>query len=90
MEKQKLEELLNELHSELGRAQAVDEDSRATLRQLAKEIQEILKRSEAERADRYRSLLARLNDAVMQFEGTHPSLTLAIAQVINALVDIGV
>ncbi len=90
MDKQKLEQLLNELHAELGRAEPVDDDSRAALRRLSKEIQELLRRSERERVDRYRALLDRLNGDIVHFEGSHPRLALAITQVINALVDIGV
>lgn len=90
MDKQKLETLLKELHAELGRAEAVDEASRAALHDLSKEIRDLLKRGEHERRAGYRSLLDRLNESIVQFEGAHPTLALAITQVINALVDIGV
>lgn len=88
MNKEKLENLLNELLAELDRAESVDEELRAALRRSASEIRERLARGEGQGADG--SVLERLNDAVVQFEGSHPALALAITQVINALVDIGV
>jgi hypothetical protein len=88
MDKEVLQNRLDALHAELDRAEALDDDRREALRQSAKAIQARLEQAEKDPDDE--SLLDRLNEAVVQFEGTHPTLALAITQVINALVDIGV
>jgi len=88
MEKEKLDKLIDELHAQLDRAETLDDESRAALRQSAQELRARSERGNDDEADK--SLLDRLNEAVVQFEGTHPELALAITQVITALVDIGV
>ena len=90
MDKQQLDELLKQLHAELGRTDSVDAESRDTLRKLAKDIQGLLDRTEGDQTRGYESLLDQLRVAIVQFEVSHPKLSLAIAQVINALADIGI
>jgi len=45
MDKGQLNELLKQLHDELGHADSVDAESRDTLRKLAKDIQDLLDRT---------------------------------------------
>jgi len=90
MDKQQLDELLKQLHDELGRADSVDAENRDTLRKLAKDIQDLLDRAEGDETPGYQSLLDQLRSTIVQFEVSHPGLSLAIAQVINALADMGI
>lgn len=90
MDKQELNEMLQQLRDELNRADSLDADSRETLRSLATDIQNLLDRAEGDQRGGYKSLLDRLGEVVGQFEVSHPKLALAITQAINALVDIGV
>jgi hypothetical protein len=90
MDKGQLNELLKQLHAELGRTDSVDAESRDTLRKLAKDIQDLLDRAEGDETPGYQSLLDQLRSTIVQFEVSHPRLSLAIAQVINALADMGI
>ncbi len=90
MDKEHLDELLKQLHAELHQIDTMDEARRKILRDLMAEIQSLLKRSDAERRRGYRSLLEQLQRAIVHFEGSHPKAALAITQVINALVKLGV
>jgi hypothetical protein len=57
---------------------------------LAKDIQDLLDRAEGDETSGYQSLLDQLRSTIVQFEVSHPRLSLAIAQVINALADMGI
>lgn len=86
MDKKPLHALLEELHHQLHQAQPIDADERQLLQDLSQDIQAMLQRSGAgEALDQEAPVLARLNQAVRQFEVSHPHLTLALGQVIDTL-----
>jgi hypothetical protein len=88
MDKDRLDKILADLHAEVERAQDLEDEQRARLRQSAREVQARIERGEKRPDDD--SLSEQLKEAVLRFEASHPNLALAITQAITALVDIGV
>jgi len=82
-----LRALLESLHAELRRTEAVDDESRQLLRAVEDDIQTALERSGS---DRHESLAERLRETVGRFEGTHPALTETVTRVLDALVNMGI
>ena len=82
-----LRELLEALHAELRRTDAVDDRSRALLREVDDDIQNALARSASGQNE---SLVERLRETVDRFEGTHPALTEAVTRVLDSLVNMGI
>ncbi len=87
MSDSRLHTLLEELRQELQRAPALEADERDMLNQLVRDIQTLLA---AETPDRDESVLGRLDDAIKQFEVSHPILTRALSQLFNSLSQGGV
>lgn len=81
-----LRDLLESLHAELRRTNAVDDSSRELLREVDGDIRLALERA-GEHPD---SLTSRLRETVERFEGTHPALTEAVTRVLDALVQMGI
>jgi len=91
MTDQNLRELLEKLHNELERAEAMDESGREKLRHLDADIRDLLKRSDTKaeiNADE--PLLERLQDSIDHFEATHPRLTMMLSQMMTILSNAGV
>lgn len=84
MNNQELTELLKKLHDEVDSIKDVDEKSLQLLRDLEKDIDDLLERSEPD------SLIERLRDAIRQFEVTHPSLTTMLSEISNILNNAGI
>jgi Domain of unknown function (DUF4404) len=87
MEEKDLTSLLKRLRAELTNVKAVDEQGRQLLRDLDADIRNLLERSEDDADD---SVLERLQDSVDYFEATHPRLTQALSQLLNALNNAGI
>lgn len=91
MDKQPLHELLETLHAQLQDAQAMSPDDQALLRDITQDIQALQARAQAGQAlGPDAPLLARLAQAVRQFEVSHPYLTLGLAQLLDTLSRAGV
>ena len=88
MTDQKLGELLEQLHNELGNLEDVDEKGRELLRHVNADIQELLERTEGAPTDE--SMLQRLQDAIDHFEVEHPAITAALSQMLNSLSNAGI
>jgi hypothetical protein len=88
MDQQQLRDKLVQLHDELERTDAMDENTRQVLADLSKDIQDLLDRPH-EDIDR-RSLNRRLRADLATFESAHPKLTEAMERAIDALVQMGV
>ncbi len=80
MSQDELRRTLEHLHAELGRAGGLDAEGRARLQALQAEVRTALDRSPAES-----SLRARLDDAIIEFETSHPELARRLAAVIDTL-----
>lgn len=88
MERQRLLSLLEELHTELGRSELDDERSRELLRSVLADIETALDRAEEE--EREESLIDRLREAALEFEGSHPQLVNAVGRVVDQLAKMGI
>ncbi len=83
-----LSKLLEQLHDELGKMEAVDDKGRELLRHLDADIRILLERSGDAQADD--SMLGRLQDAIDHFEITHPNLTSALSHMMTILSNAGI
>ncbi|CAG0960942.1 hypothetical protein ANRL3_00872 [Anaerolineae bacterium] len=85
MDTSQLRTTLEQLHTELERAQTVDDESRQLLQHLQSDIQAVLKESsDSARA----SLRTRLETALAHFEDSHSQLTLTIKNVLDHLAQV--
>lgn len=89
MNDQNLADLLEKLHKELERTEAMDEKGREMLRHLDGDIRSLLKRSEAG-TQTDEPMLERLQDTIDHFEDTHPSLTLMLSEMMTILSNAGI
>lgn len=83
-----LHSLLEKLHEELQHIDSMDEKGRDLLRGLDAEIRALLDRSGEQAEDA--SLAQNLQTALDHFEITHPRLTMAISEMLNALNNAGI
>jgi len=87
----KLRELLEQLQDELERAEEVEPESRDLLRDVMSDIETTLDRSaagEAPAADE--SVKGRLDQAVVEFENSHPQLSFTLERLIESLTNMGI
>ena len=89
MREQQLRQMLEELHTELQRTDAIDDRSRELLRSVLGDIEDLLERKE-KRGTQPESIVQRLRETVRVFETTHPTLTEAIGRLADALAGMGV
>ncbi len=89
MPEQHLRQMLEQLHAELQRTETIDDSSRALLRSVIGDIENLLDRKPAPDTQPG-SIVERLREAVKTFEKTHPSLTEAIGGVADALARMGI
>lgn len=86
MSAQDLKPALATLHAELGKAPAVDDETRALLRQVAADIERALDDGAPHPEDAAATLEAR----ALSFEAKHPALTEAVQAVAQLLRGAGV
>ena len=86
MRSDSLKETLAALHEELSRTSALDEKSRARLRQIIREV-EGLGPSSASAADTLHR--HRLEELAIEFEIEHPTLAAGLRQLIDLLAKAG-
>jgi hypothetical protein len=79
MSQDDLRRVLEHLHDELGRAGAADGPTRDRLRSLQAEVRTALDRSPGV------TLRDRLEDAIVEFEASHPEVARRVAAVIDTL-----
>ena len=77
MREQQLRQRLEALHTELQRADTIDERTRELLRSVLDDIEDLLERKQKQGTPPD-SIIERLREAVRAFENTHPTLTNAI------------
>jgi hypothetical protein len=87
---QELNELLEQLHSEIENTQTVDEKGQELLRDIGTDIRELLERSEGSRIQVHPSTIQRLEDTIDYLEITHPTLTTILSRVLDTLGGAGV
>jgi hypothetical protein len=79
MSQEDLRRALEQLHAELGKAGALDDATRERLEALQSDVRHALDRSPGE------SLRERLEDAIVEFEASHPELARRLGAVIDTL-----
>ncbi|HHE33003.1 MAG TPA: DUF4404 family protein [Chlorobaculum parvum] len=88
MEQQKLRELLETLHQELGQVGTVDEKTEEVLSSLRVDISKLVKDG-TKACEEEESMTARMSDAVGHFEEDHPRLSMLIQHVLDSLARMG-
>jgi len=89
MNNEQLRTRLEQLHAELQKADAIDQQQREKLQARANEIEQLLKREEI-KPHHYTVLSERLSEDVAQLEASHPQITLLMRDVIDSLVYLGI
>lgn len=90
MADQNLRKMLEQLHEELDRTGSVDAQGRQLLHDVSVDIRELLDRSGDETLQTDDSLLERLQDAIDHLEITHPTLTMALSEIMKILNNAGI
>lgn len=86
---EKLRTLLDELEQELHGVETLDEESRSLLKEAADEIQTALEAENVTEIE-HDSLTARLNDAVSEFESSHPTIYAVVNRMVDVLGQMGI
>lgn len=90
MTEKSLQELLDELHSQIETARAVSPEELTRLRDLEADIRALLERNGAADAEPQPSLLHQLEERIAAFEVTHPVLAAALSEVAAILSNAGI
>lgn len=85
MNTQRLNALLEQLHAELQALPELDSQQKVALQDLQQDIQATLNRTNSTPG-----LGQRIRESISLFEGSHPSLTLTLEQVIDTLSSLGI
>ena len=85
-----LRELLENLDREIERTDSVDEKGEELLRDLSKDIADLLERSEKDNAQPHLRTLRQLEDTLEYFEVSHPDLTMIISKLLDTLSNSGI
>jgi uncharacterized protein YlxW (UPF0749 family) len=88
MRKTSIKELVEELDREIERARSLNAQERELLEDLRGDIRMALERSRKQAS--VEGTVEKLREAAGRFEVSHPSLTAALAQVMDSLVKMGV
>jgi ElaB/YqjD/DUF883 family membrane-anchored ribosome-binding protein len=90
MKERQLQITIQELYTELKKAEATDDQAQEHIQILLKEIDALIQEPGEVPAHRYQQLLERLKESVRHFEASHLSLTMAVGRVIDALSNMGI
>ncbi|MCP5138501.1 MAG: DUF4404 family protein [Chromatiales bacterium] len=85
MSNEKLQQLLKELHRELGATRTLDQQSRALIEKVLQDVGRV-----GEDPDAPDGLEVRLREVVLRFESEHPRLAATVGQVADALGKLGI
>ncbi len=86
--KQRLNQLLEELHTELGSTDTLDDQAKEQLRDIAQEIEGAVGPDEDK--DLGSDAMNQLEQAAVGFESEHPRLAGILAQIIDTLSKLGI
>jgi hypothetical protein len=90
MDKQQLDNALEQLHAELQQIQSVDEHERQILQKLLGDIQKLSGSPEDDQYPVYERLDEGLREGIELFEASHPRATMLMGQVADALAKMGI
>ena len=86
--KQRLQKLLEELHAELGSADALDDQAKEQLRGVAQEIEDAVGPDEDKGLGS--EALNHLEEAAVDFQTDHPRLAGILGQITDTLAKLGI
>jgi hypothetical protein len=84
-----LKDSLEKLHLELEETTDLDDDSRQQLQHLMEDIRIVLERDQDESEEEDDSLGDQINEAIQQYEISHPGLTAALQHALDILSGAG-
>ena len=90
MDKQQLQNRLQELHGELQQIESVDEGQRQLLQALMSDIQKLTDKGAGDDRDVPDRLGEGLKEGIELFEASHPRATMLMGQVVDALSKMGI
>lgn len=90
MDDKKLRRLLEQLHAELEHTESLDDKGRDLLRRLDADIRGLLNRSQGDALQVQAPTLERLEAAINHLEITHPTLTMALSELLTTLNNAGI
>ncbi|MCB1096545.1 MAG: DUF4404 family protein [Verrucomicrobiae bacterium] len=85
MEREELKKRIGELHAELEKSEDVETDTLPLLRQLSEDLERLL---DEEGSAEDSTILQRMSDGLLAIEARHPTLTMAVNRVSDALTNI--
>jgi len=86
MPRQRLQQLLADLHKELGSADSLDDETRSMLRRAAGELSDTAGEDSAGTGET-RNQLQR---AALEFESEHPRLSMIVGEIVDTLGKLGI
>ena len=86
MDQQHLRDLLAQLHTELSRGEELDSHSRQLLQDVHDDIERV---AAAPASGEHAQVRGRLQEAVLNFQTSHPQLATNLEQTMNALSNLG-
>jgi hypothetical protein len=90
MDDQDLRKQLEQLHMEIEKTSALDEEGRQMLLHLQADIRNLLERSEGGPIQPHPTVVQGMVNSVEYFEATHPTLTNVLNQVLATLSNAGI
>ena len=90
MDDKKLQDLLEGLQRQIKDAAELDDQSRQLLQDIDADIHELLRSSDPGSLQDGASTLRRLEAAIEHLEASHPDLTMALSNLLNALNNAGI
>jgi hypothetical protein len=88
MEPRQFDQLLEKVHAAIRDVENVDEQGRAILKDLSRDIQDLLERTEKRASGT--SVNQRLRESIRHFEVTHPTLTALLSELSAILSNAGI
>jgi hypothetical protein len=90
MDDLKMRRLLNELQAEILNSQNIDEKGQGLLREITKDIQELIDHTESRTKESNLSTAERLENTIRHLEVTHPEITSLLEKLMEILSKAGI
>jgi hypothetical protein len=90
MDDQELRKLIEQLHAEIQNTRSVDEKGQELLLHLESDIRKLLAQTGGMAAPVRPSTLRRMEEGLDHFEVTHPTLTILLSRLLEALSNVGI
>jgi hypothetical protein len=90
MDDQEFRKLIESLHAEIQNTQTVDEKGQELLAHLEEDIRKLLAQTGRVGNPVHPSTLRRFEEGLDHFEVTHPTLTILLAKLLEALSNVGI